>query len=59
LRQLEETMQAAEINLTADDYLALTDMFDTEVKEESLQLFPGLKYNFPRLRRNLHLVTPA
>ena len=55
LRQLEETLQAAEINLTADDYTALTDMFNTEVKEESLQLFPGLKYNFPRLRRNLHL----
>jgi len=34
-------------------------MFDTEVKEESLQLFPGLKYNFPRLRRNLQLIAQA
>ena len=59
LRQLEESVRAAEINLTADDYGQLTDMFDTEVKEESLQFFPGLKYNFPRLRRNLHLVAPA
>lgn len=59
LRQLEETIQAAEINLTADEYAALTDLFDTHVKEEGLQLFPGLKYNFPRLRRNLHLVAPA
>jgi hypothetical protein len=30
-------------------------MFNTEVKEEGLQLFPGLTYNFPRLRRNLNL----
>ena len=58
LRQLEETIQAAEINLTAEEYAALTDLFNTEVKEEGLQLFPGLKYNFPRLRRNLHLVGP-
>jgi aryl-alcohol dehydrogenase-like predicted oxidoreductase len=56
LRQLEETIQGAEIDLTADEYAALTDLFTTEVKEEGLQLFPGLKYNFPRLRRNLHLV---
>jgi 1-deoxyxylulose-5-phosphate synthase len=58
-RQLEETLQGAAIDLTADDYAALTDMFNTEVQEEGLQLFPGLKYNFPRLRRNLHLLAPA
>ncbi len=56
LRQLEESVRGADISLSADDYAALTAMFDTEVKEEGLQLFPGLKYNFPRLRRNLHLV---
>ena len=59
LRQLEESIRAVEINLTADEYAALSDMFDTEVKEESLQLFPGLKYNFPRLRRNLQLIAQA
>lgn len=59
LGQLQQTLPASEIELNADDYAALTDMFNTEVKEESLQLFPGLKYNFPRLRRNLHLVAPV
>ena len=59
LGQLEQTLHASEVHLDAEDYAALTDMFNTEVKEESLQLFPGLKYNFPRLRRNLHLVAPA
>jgi hypothetical protein len=33
----------------------ITDMFHTEVTEEGLQRFPGTKYNFPRLRRNLSL----
>ncbi len=56
--QLEQSLQAGETDLSAEDYETLTDMFNTEVKEESLQLFPGLKYNFPRLRRNLHLVAP-
>jgi aryl-alcohol dehydrogenase-like predicted oxidoreductase len=56
LHQVEETIHAFEINLTAEDYARVTDMFNTEVKEEGQQLFPGLKYNFPRLRRNLHLV---
>jgi aryl-alcohol dehydrogenase-like predicted oxidoreductase len=59
LGQLEQTLRASEVHLTADDYVALTELFNTEVKEESLQLFPGLKYNFPRLRRNLHLIAPA
>jgi aryl-alcohol dehydrogenase-like predicted oxidoreductase len=56
LRQVEETIHAFEFTLTAEDYARVTDMFTTEVKEEGQQLFPGLKYNFPRLRRNLHLV---
>ena len=59
LRQLEETIQGADVNLTAGEYEALTDLFNTEVKEEGLQLFPGLEYNFPRLRRNLRLVGPT
>jgi aryl-alcohol dehydrogenase-like predicted oxidoreductase len=56
LKQLEESVRGAEVDLTADEYAELTDLFNTEVKEEGLQLFPGLKYNFPRLRRNLHLL---
>ena len=59
LRQLEETVRGVEIHLTADEYALLTGMFDTEVKEESLQFFPGIKYNFPRLRRNLQLLAPV
>lgn len=57
LRQLEDALKAAEIGLTAEEYALVTDMFDTEVKEEGLQSFPGLRHNFPRLRRNLHLTT--
>lgn len=57
LRQLEETIPGFEINLTEEEYALVTDMFGTEVKEEGHQLFPGLKNNFPRLRRNLHLVS--
>jgi 1-deoxyxylulose-5-phosphate synthase len=57
LRQWQEAIQGFEINLTQEEYALVTDMFPTEVKEEGLQLFPGLKYNFPRLRRNLHLVS--
>ncbi len=57
VRQLEETLQGFDITLSADEYALITAMFDTEVKEEGYQLFPGLKYNFPRLRRNLHLVS--
>jgi len=55
LPQLEDTLRAAEISLTTEEYALVTDMFNTEVKEEGLQLFPGLKNNFPRLRRTLHL----
>jgi aryl-alcohol dehydrogenase-like predicted oxidoreductase len=56
LAQLETSLGAFEIELTADDYAELTHIFDTEVKEEGLQRFPGLRYNFPRLRRNLNLI---
>jgi len=54
--QLEISIKAHEIDMKNGLYERITDMFDTEVKEEGLQLFPGLTYNFPRLRRNLNLV---
>jgi aryl-alcohol dehydrogenase-like predicted oxidoreductase len=56
LAQLQTSIDAFDFNLTADEYDELTFLFDTEVKEEGLQKFPGLKYNFPRLRRNLGLL---
>ncbi len=56
LAQLQTGIDAFDINLTAAEYEAVTAMFDTEVKEEGLQRFPGLQYNFPRLRRNLNLL---
>jgi aryl-alcohol dehydrogenase-like predicted oxidoreductase len=56
LRQWQEAIQGCEIDLTEEEYAQVTEMFPTEVKEEGHQLFAGLKYNFPRLRRNLRLV---
>jgi len=53
--QLKNSAKAVDIQLTPEEYRTITDIFDTEVKEEGLQLFPGMKYNFPRLRRNLFL----
>ncbi len=38
------------------EYERITLMFDTEIKEEGLQRFPGKRFNFPRLRRDLNLV---
>lgn len=55
LRQVEAAARMAALKLTEEEYQQVTDLFNTEVKEESLQLFPGLKFNFPRLRRNLNL----
>lgn len=43
---------AFEVTLSADDYEAVTAMFDTAVKEES-------GGNFAPLRRALDLVAPA
>lgn len=54
--QLETALAAFEWDLSAAEYDEVTRMFDTEVKEEGLQAFPGLKYNFPRLRRALYLI---
>jgi aryl-alcohol dehydrogenase-like predicted oxidoreductase len=56
LAQFEESVAAFNFNLTDEQYQEVTDCFDTEVKEEGLQRFPGLRYNFPRLRRNLTLL---
>jgi len=53
---LEIAVRAFELDLTANQYEDVTCMFDTAVKEESYQLFPGRTYNFPRLRRNLRLL---
>lgn len=56
LNQLKLNIQSIDVKLSDAEYSEITSFFDTEVKEEGLQLFPGLTYNFPRLRRNLHIV---
>lgn len=56
LGQLQTSIQAFELELSDEDYETISLMFDTEVKEEGLQRFPGKRYNFPRLRRNLTLI---
>ena len=55
-RQLLDSLGGFQIELAEQERVDLQDIFDAEVKEEGLQLFPGLRYNFPRLRRNLHLL---
>lgn len=56
LTQLEEALESFDYELSDDDYKEVTYLFDTEVREEGFNRFPGLKYNFPRLRRNLNLL---
>jgi aryl-alcohol dehydrogenase-like predicted oxidoreductase len=56
LKQLESSIQAFEVDLTPAEYDEVARFFDAEVKEEGLQRFPGIIYNFPRLRRNLNLL---
>jgi len=56
LRQLESSLGAFALELSPEEYETITGLFETEVKEEGFQRFPGLKYNFPRLRRNLNLI---
>lgn len=56
LSQLQGVIDAFDYDLSEEEYEEVTALFDTEVKEEGLQRFPGLRYNFPRLRRNLHLL---
>jgi 1-deoxyxylulose-5-phosphate synthase len=57
LPQLEDALESFDYNLSDEDYKEVSYLFDTEPKEEGLQRFPGLKYNFSRLRRNLNLVS--
>ena len=56
LHHLETALGGFDFDLTPAQYDDVTHMFDTAVKEESYQLFPGRRFNFPRLRRNLHLL---
>jgi 1-deoxyxylulose-5-phosphate synthase len=56
LPQFEESLEAFDYNLSDEDYAEVTFLFDTEVREEGYNRFPGTKYNFPRLRRNLNLL---
>jgi aryl-alcohol dehydrogenase-like predicted oxidoreductase len=56
LPQLEEALDAFDYELSDEDYKEVTYLFDTEVREEGFNRFPGLKYNFPRLRRNMSLL---
>ena len=58
LSQLDDSFAGFELDLTDRQYDDVTALFDTEVKEEGLQRFPGRKYNFPRLRRYLRLLEP-
>lgn len=55
LDQLNSNIHAVDVKLSDEEYAEVTSLLDTEVKEEGLQLFPGLTYNFPRVRRNLHI----
>ncbi|GAB4538126.1 MAG: aldo/keto reductase [Anaerolineae bacterium] len=56
LDQLQTSIKAFELELSDEEYDTVTLLFDTEIKEEGLQRFPGKRYNFPRLRRTLNLV---
>jgi aryl-alcohol dehydrogenase-like predicted oxidoreductase len=56
LPQFEETLQSFDYDLNAEDYAEVTSFFNTEMREEGFQRFPGMKYNFPRLRRDLNLL---
>lgn len=55
LSQLQTSISAFELDLSETEYEAVTRIFDTEIKEEGLQRFPGTRYNFPRSRRDLNL----
>ena len=59
INQLKLNIQSIDVSLSDEDYSEVTSFLDTEVKEEGLQLFPGLTYNFPRLRRNLFITNKS
>jgi 1-deoxyxylulose-5-phosphate synthase len=52
---VREAAASVDISLDDESKREIGGLFDTEVREEGLQLFPGLKYNYPRLRRTLFL----
>lgn len=54
--QLQSSVGAFDLDLSVEEYKHITHLFETEIKEEGLQKFPGMRYNFPRLRRNPNLV---
>jgi aryl-alcohol dehydrogenase-like predicted oxidoreductase len=56
LSQLQTSIGAFDLDLSEEEYDTVTRLFDTEVKEEGLQRFPGKRFNFPRLRRDLNLI---
>ncbi len=56
LEQLTDAFGAFEFDLSPEEYDEVSAIFDTEVKEEGMQRFAGYKYNFPRLRRDIHLL---
>ncbi len=56
LHHLETALGGLGFDLTPAQYDDVTHMFDTAVKEESYQRFPGRRFNFPRLRRKLDLL---
>jgi 1-deoxyxylulose-5-phosphate synthase len=53
--QVKEAAASVELAMDEAARHEVTELFDTEVQEEGLQRFPGLKYNYPRLRRTLFL----
>ena len=53
LAQVDAAASVCDVKLSDVEYNEVTDLFHTGVFEEGYQLFPGLTYNFPRLRRNL------
>ena len=57
LSQIEAAEGMSDFHLSDANYRKVTDLFNTEPWEEGLQLFPGLKYNFSRLRRAFSIAT--
>ena len=55
LSQLKSSMEAFRTDLSQELYDRVCQLFPTQLREEGFQRFPGLKYNFPRLRRSLKL----
>ena len=55
LSQLKTSIEAFRTDLSQELYDRVCQLFPTQLREEGFQRFPGLKYNFPRLRRSLKL----